>query len=195
MEPIKQIRSRTAVLPYTNIDTDQIIPARFLRITTREGLGRNLFSEWRYDADGSPKADFVLNRPEAAGCQVLVADRNFGCGSSREHAPWALLDYGFRAVISSEIADIFRNNSLKNGLLPIVLPADQVQWLLANPGLEVTIDLEAGQVTLPDGRTLPFEIERFARYCLLNGVDELGFLMGQEAAIARYEASHPAVGA
>jgi 3-isopropylmalate/(R)-2-methylmalate dehydratase small subunit len=195
MEPIKQIRSRTVVIASSNIDTDQIIPARFLRVTTREGLGKNLFSEWRYHSDGSPKAEFVLNRPEAQGCQVLVADRNFGCGSSREHAPWALLDHGFRAVISSEIADIFRNNSLKNGLLPIVLPADQVQWLLANPGIEVTIDLEAGTVSAPGGRVFSFQVERFARFCLLNGVDELGFLLGQEAAIARHEASHPAVGA
>jgi 3-isopropylmalate/(R)-2-methylmalate dehydratase small subunit len=195
MEPIKQIHSRTVVIASSNIDTDQIIPARFLRVTTREGLGKNLFSEWRYHADGSPKADFVLNKPEAQGCQVLVADRNFGCGSSREHAPWALLDHGFRAVISSEIADIFRNNSLKNGLLPIVLPVEQVQWLLANPGIEVTIDLEAGTVSAPGGRVFSFQVERFARFCLLNGVDELGFLLNQEAAIARHEASHPAVGA
>jgi 3-isopropylmalate/(R)-2-methylmalate dehydratase small subunit len=195
MEPIKQIHSRTVVIASSNIDTDQIIPARFLRVTTREGLGKNLFSEWRYHADGSPKPEFVLNRPEAAGCQVLVADRNFGCGSSREHAPWALLDYGFRAVISSEIADIFRNNSLKNGLLPIVLPHEDVQWLLANPGIEVTVDLDAGKVTAPGGREFAFEVERFARFCLLNGVDELGFLRGQEAAIARYEATHPAAGA
>jgi 3-isopropylmalate/(R)-2-methylmalate dehydratase small subunit len=195
MQPIRQIRSRTVAIPASNIDTDQIIPARFLRITTREGLGKNLFSEWRYNSDGSPIPDFVLNRPEASGCQVLVADRNFGCGSSREHAPWALLDYGFRAVISSEIADIFCNNSLKNGLLPIVLPHAEVQWLLANPGIEVTIDLEAGQVTLPGGRQLAFQIEAFARYCLLNGVDELGFLLGQGAAIARYESAHAAHGA
>jgi 3-isopropylmalate/(R)-2-methylmalate dehydratase small subunit len=195
MQPIKKFSSRTVAIASSNIDTDQIIPARFLRITTRDGLGKSLFSEWRYNADGSPRADFVLNRPEAAGCQVLVADRNFGCGSSREHAPWALLDYGFRAVISSEIADIFRSNSLKNGLLPIVLPHAEVQWLLANPGIGITIDLEAGHVTLPGGRQLAFQIERFARYCLLNGVDELGFLLGQEAAIARYEATHPAAGA
>ena len=192
MEPIRQFRSRTAVLPYTNIDTDQIIPARFLRTTTRDGLGKHLFSEWRYNADGSPKPDFVLNRPEAAGCQVLVAGRNFGCGSSREHAPWALLDQGFRAVISSEIADIFRSNSLKNGLLPIVLPVADVDALLAEPGIELVIDLASNSVTLPGGRQLPFQIEGFARYCLLNGVDELGYLLSQEAAIARYEASHPA---
>jgi 3-isopropylmalate/(R)-2-methylmalate dehydratase small subunit len=195
MEPIKQIRSRTLVIAANNIDTDQIIPARFLRTTTRIGLGEQLFADWRYNADGSPKADFVLNRPEARGCQVLVADRNFGCGSSREHAPWALLDYGFRAVISSEIADIFRSNSLKNGLLPIVLPAEQLQWLLVNPGVELTIDLEQGQISFPDGRLWPFQIEGFARYCLLNGVDELGFLLKQQPAIARYEAAHPALDA
>ncbi|MFM2289666.1 MAG: hypothetical protein RL684_2809 [Pseudomonadota bacterium] len=192
MQPITQIRSRTVAIPSSNIDTDQIIPARFLRTTTRDGLGKHLFSEWRYNADGSPKPDFVLNRPEAAGCQVLVAGRNFGCGSSREHAPWALLDQGFRAVISSEIADIFRSNSLKNGLLPIVLPVADVDALLAQPGIELVIDLASNSVTLPGGRQLPFQIEGFARYCLLNGVDELGYLLSQEAAIARYEAGHPA---
>ena len=187
MEPIKQIRSRTVVIPSSNIDTDQIIPARFLRVTTREGLGKNLFSEWRYDAEGKPKADFVLNRPEAQGCQVLVADRNFGCGSSREHAPWALLDYGFRAVISSEIADIFRNNSLKNGLLPVVVAEDVAAWLLANPGAEVTVDLDATVVRLPDGRAAPFPIEPFARHCLMNGVDELGYLLSQRPQIEAWE--------
>jgi 3-isopropylmalate/(R)-2-methylmalate dehydratase small subunit len=192
MQPITQIRSRTVAIPSSNIDTDQIIPARFLRTTTRDGLGKHLFSEWRYNADGSPKPDFVLNRPEAAGCQVLVAGRNFGCGSSREHAPWALLDQGFRAVISSEIADIFRSNSLKNGLLPIVLPVADVDALLAEPGIELVIDLASNSVTLPGGRQLPFQIEGFARYCLLNGVDELGYLLSQETAIARYEAGHPA---
>jgi 3-isopropylmalate/(R)-2-methylmalate dehydratase small subunit len=171
MEPIRQIQSRTAVLPYTNIDTDQIIPARFLRTTTRAGLGKHLFADWRYDADGAPKADFLLNDPAAADCAVLVAGRNFGCGSSREHAPWALIDYGFRAVISTEIADIFCNNSLKNGLLPVV----------------VTVDLEKSRVVLPTGTTASFSIEGFARYCLLNGVDELGFLLSQQDSISAYE--------
>src|ERR1700759_2406867 len=170
MEPITQIVSRTVVLPFTNIDTDQIIPARFLTTTTREGLGRQLFSDWRYNADGSPKPDFALNRPEAAGCRVLVADRNFGCGSSREHAPWALHDYGFRAVISSEIADIFRSNSLKNGLLPVVVDGQTHQWLLDHPGAEVSIDVAASSLHLPDGRAISFPIEGFARHCLLNGV-------------------------
>jgi len=189
MPPIRQIRSRTVALPYTNIDTDQIIPARFLRTTARAGLGRHLFSDWRYQADGAAKADFPLNQPAAQGCQILVAGRNFGCGSSREHAPWALLDYGFRAVISAEIADIFCNNALKNGLLPIELAASEVASLLATPGTELLIDLETNRITRPDGSQLSFQIERFARYCLLNGVDELGFLRTQEPAIARFEST------
>jgi 3-isopropylmalate/(R)-2-methylmalate dehydratase small subunit len=188
MEPIKTIRSRTVVLPSTNIDTDQIMPARFLTTTTREGLGKHLFADWRYDADGRPKADFVLNTPAAEGCRILVAGRNIGCGSSREHAPWGLYDYGFRAVISSEIADIFRNNSLKNGLVPVVVDEATHAWLLANPGAEVVVDLETRALTLPDGRAVSFPIEAFARYCLLNGVDETGYLLSQEAAIAAYEA-------
>jgi len=190
MEPIRHIRARTVVLPSSNIDTDQIIPARFLRTTTRAGLGRQLFADWRYAADGTARGDFVLNTPAAAGAQILVAGRNFGCGSSREHAPWALLDYGFRAVISTEIADIFRSNSLKNGLLPIVLDDATVQWLLAHPGVELAIDLERSTVTLPDGRAVPFPIEGFSRYCLMNGVDELGFLLGKEREIASHEQRH-----
>jgi 3-isopropylmalate/(R)-2-methylmalate dehydratase small subunit len=190
MEPIRQIRARTVVLPSTNIDTDQIIPARFLRTTTRVGLGKQLFTDWRYTADGTPRADFVLNTPAAAGAQILVAGRNFGCGSSREHAPWALLDYGFRAVISTEIADIFRSNSLKNGLLPIVVDDATSQWLLAHPGVELTIDLERSTLALPDGRTVKFPIEGFSRYCLVNGVDELGFLLGKNAEIGAYERQH-----
>ena len=188
MEPIRTIRSRTVVLASTNIDTDQIMPARFLTTTTREGLGAHLFADWRYDAAGNPRPDFVLNKPEAAGCRILVAGRNIGCGSSREHAPWGLYDYGFRAVISSEIADIFRSNSLKNGLVPVVVDADTHAWLLAHPGAEVTVDLETRTVSLPDGRSVSFPIEAFARYCLLNGVDETGYLLSQEAAIKAYEA-------
>jgi len=187
MDAIRIIRSRTAILPVTNVDTDQIIPARFLTTTTREGLGRQLFSDWRYHADGSPKPDFLLNRPESAGCQILVAGRNFGCGSSREHAPWALLDYGFRAVISTEIADIFRNNSLKNGLLPVVVDEPTSAWLIEHPGAEITLDLERASLMLPDGRAVTFPIESFARHCLLNGVDELGFLLSQHERIAAYE--------
>jgi 3-isopropylmalate/(R)-2-methylmalate dehydratase small subunit len=187
MEPIREIRSRTLVMSSTNIDTDQIIPARFLRTTSRDGLGRQLFADWRYGADGAAKPEFVLNRPEAAGCAVLVAGRNFGCGSSREHAPWALLDYGFRAVISTEIADIFRSNSLKNGLLPIEVDEATGRWLLEHAGAEVTIDLGTRTLLLPDGRAFEFPIEGFARYCLLNGVDQLGFLLARQAEIAAYE--------
>src|SRR6202051_3342067 len=156
MEPIKILRSRTVVLPTSNIDTDQIIPARFLTTTTREGLGRNLFADWRYDAQGAPRPDFVLNRPEAQGCRVLVAGRNLGCGSSREHAPWALLDHGFRAVISTEIADIFRSNSLKNGLLPVVVDQATSDWLVSNPGADITIDVESTTLTLPTGTRVTF---------------------------------------
>lgn len=190
MQPIRTFTSRTVVLPYTNIDTDQIIPARFLTTTTKEGLGKQAFSDWRYDATGAPRADFVLNRPEAAGCSILVAGRNFGCGSSREHAPWALLDYGFRAVVSTEIADIFRNNSLKNGLLPIVVDERTHAWLLAHPGAPLQVDLQANTLTLSDGAAVEFAIEAFARHCLLNGVDELGFLLQQSDAIAHYENMH-----
>jgi len=192
MEPIKIIRSRTVVLANSNIDTDQIIPARFLTTTTREGLGEKLFNEWRYNPDGSPRADFILNKPEAQGCSVLVAGRNIGCGSSREHAPWALYDFGFRAVISTEIADIFRSNSLKNGLLPIVVDEETSQWLLDNPGAEVTVDLETTTLTLPTGKAVKFPIEPFARVCLLNGVDELGFLLSKLPEIEAYEARRSA---
>ncbi|MGA3157590.1 MAG: 3-isopropylmalate dehydratase small subunit [Steroidobacteraceae bacterium] len=190
MQPIRHISSRTAVLPYTNIDTDQIIPARFLRTTTREGLGKQLFADWRYQADGSPKAEFPLNKPEAAGCQVLVGGRNFGCGSSREHAPWALLDFGFRAVISTEIADIFCNNALKNGLLPLVVDEPTLTWLVAHPGARVEIDLERNELKLPDGITVNFPLEGFSRYCLLNGIDELGYLLSRADLISAYEQQH-----
>ena len=187
MEPIKTIRSRTAVLPLTNVDTDQIIPARFLRATTREGFGKHLFSEWRYDADGNPKPDFVLNRPEAQGCTILVAGNNFGCGSSREHAPWALTDYGFKAVVSTEFADIFRNNSLKNGLVPVLVDEPTAQWLLTNPGAEVTIDLETTTLSMPNGKRYTFPLEPFAKFCLMNGVDELGFLLSKNDEISAFE--------
>ncbi len=187
MEPIRTIRSRTVVIASTNIDTDQLMPARFLTTTTREGLGKHLFADWRYDASGAPIASFVLNQPQAEGCRILVAGRNIGCGSSREHAPWGLYDYGFRAVISTEIADIFRNNSLKNGLVPVVVDEATHAWLLANPGAEITVDLERAVVVLPDGREAAFPIESFARYCLLNGVDETGYLLSQIPAIEAYE--------
>jgi 3-isopropylmalate/(R)-2-methylmalate dehydratase small subunit len=187
MKPIETLRSRTVVLPASNIDTDQIIPARFLTTTTREGLGRNLFADWRYDSDGAPRPDFTLNRPESQGCRILVAGRNFGCGSSREHAPWALLDYGFQAVVSTEVADIFRSNSLKNGFLPVVVAETTSRWLIEHPGAEVTIDLASATLTLPTGDAVTFPIEAFSRYCLLNGVDELGFLLERRAGIEAYE--------
>jgi len=191
MQPIKRITSRTVVIASSDIDTDQIIPARFLTTTTKEGLGKQLFADWRYRSDGSPQADFVLNRPEARGAEVLVAGRNFGCGSSREHAPWALLDHGFRAVISTEIADIFRGNSLMNGFLPIVVDEQTAQWLLQHPGAEVDIDLESLLLTLPTGTAVSFPIEPFARHCLLNGLDELGYLRSKLGDIERFEAAHP----
>jgi 3-isopropylmalate/(R)-2-methylmalate dehydratase small subunit len=189
MEPIKTFSSKTVVLPTENIDTDQIIPARFLKATSKNGLGKVLFSDWRFAADGAVKADFALNKPEAEGARVLVAGDNFGCGSSREHAPWALYDYGFRAVISTSIADIFKNNSLKNGLLPIALDAATHAKLLATPGADVTISLEAQTVTLADGTTARFTVDPFSRYCLLNGIDELQFLLSQDAEIAKFESS------
>jgi 3-isopropylmalate/(R)-2-methylmalate dehydratase small subunit len=189
MQAVKRVRSKTVVIAASNIDTDQIIPARFLTTTTKEGLGKQLFADWRYGSDGEPKADFILNRPEAEGAKILVAGRNFGCGSSREHAPWALLDYGFRAVISTEIADIFRGNSLKTGLLPIVVDEQCSQWLLQHPGAEVDIDLEAARLTLPTGRAVSFPIEAFARHCLLNGLDELGYLRSKLALIELHEAA------
>ena len=187
MEPIRTLRSRTVVLPVSDIDTDQIIPARFLTTTTREGLGRHLFADWRYAPDGSERPDFVLNQPQAAGCTVLVAGHNFGCGSSREHAPWALTDFGLRAVISTQFADIFRSNALKNGLLPVLLEQDAHRWLIEHPGADVTIDLESTTLTLPTGAAVRFPLEPFARYCLTNGVDELGFLLGRAAQIESFE--------
>jgi 3-isopropylmalate/(R)-2-methylmalate dehydratase small subunit len=190
MRPIKRIRSRTVVIASSNIDTDQIIPARFLTTTTKEGLGKQLFADWRYANDGSANPDFVLNKAQASGAEVLVAGRNFGCGSSREHAPWALLDFGFRAVISTEIADIFRGNSLKNGLLPVVVDESTSRWLFDHPGAEVDIDLESARLTLPTGAQVPFPIEAFARHCLINGVDELGYLQSKLEAIHRYEAAN-----
>jgi len=187
VEPVTVIRSTTVVLPATNIDTDQIIPARYLTMTSRGELGTALFADWRYDASGQPRPDFVLNQPQAQGSRILVAGRNFGCGSSREHAPWALHDWGFRAVISTEIADIFRGNSLKNGLLPIVVSEDTHRWLLAHPGAEVEIDLPGSCIRLSDGTAVPFPIESFARHCLVNGIDELGFLLAHGDAIERHE--------
>ncbi len=190
MEPTRSIQSRTVVMPNANIDTDQIIPARFLKVTTKDGLGKMLFCDWRYDANQKSKADFILNTPAAQGAKVLVAGDNFGCGSSREHAPWALTDFGFRAVVSTSIADIFRNNALKNGLVPVVVDPAFHAKLLAQPGAEVTIDLESQTIRLADGTSAKFPIDPFARHCLMNGVDELGYLLAQEQEIAAWERSH-----
>jgi 3-isopropylmalate/(R)-2-methylmalate dehydratase small subunit len=187
MKPLTHLRSRTVVLPHENIDTDRIIPARFLTTTERTGLGRVLFNDWRYRADGSPDPEFALNKAQARGCEVLVAGRNFGCGSSREHAPWALADYGTHAEQTSEIADIFRANALKNGVLAVVISEGEHRFLLEHPGIELNIDVAQGFVELPDGGRFTFELEPFARHCLLSGVDQLGFLLQHEADIAAFE--------
>jgi 3-isopropylmalate/(R)-2-methylmalate dehydratase small subunit len=189
MTAFRHLHSRTAVLADENIDTDRIIPARFLTTTQRTGLGKALFFDWRYRADGSPDPEFALNKPAARGCEVLVAGRNFGCGSSREHAPWALLDFGIRAVLSSEIADIFRGNALKNGLLAVVLSESEHRYLLEHPGIELAIDVAEGFIELPDGGRFSFELEPFARHCLLSGVDQLGFLLQHQEAIDTFERS------
>lgn len=190
MKPVTRLQSRTAVLIDENIDTDRIIPARFLTTTEQTGLGKLCFNDWRYQADGSDNPAFPLNRPEAKGCEILVAGRNFGCGSSREHAPWALLDYGIKAVLCSEIADIFRNNALKNGLLAIMVSEPEHQWLLEHPGVELSIDVREQFIELPDGGRIAFRLESFARHCLLNGVDQLGYLLQHAEAISQYERDH-----
>ncbi len=187
MAGISKFSSRTVVLPTKDIDTDQIIPARFLTTTSREGLGEALFHDLRFAKDGSKVDDFPLNRPAAIGCEILVAGNNLGCGSSREHAPWALLDYGFRAVISTEIADIFRNNSLKNGLIPVVVDPETHAYLLGNPGVEVTVDVAQATLALPDSTVVEFPIDGFARYCLVEGIDQLGFLQQQADRIEDFE--------
>ena len=182
-----QITSKTVTLSIDNIDTDQIIPARFLKTISKAGLGDQLFYDWRYDASGAPKPDFILNTDAAKGAQILVAGDNFGCGSSREHAPWALTQFGFKAVISTSFADIFKGNSLKNGLLPIVVPPDAHAALLKSPGATVTIDLASQSLTLPDGTVVEFPIDAFSKHCLLEGVDELGYILAHEADIAAFE--------
>ncbi|WP_045769776.1 3-isopropylmalate dehydratase small subunit [Xanthomonas albilineans] len=184
------LTSRSVVLRQTNIDTDQIIPARFLSTTERAGLGRNAFNDWRWQADGTPNPEFAFNQPHNAGRQILLAGRNFGCGSSREHAPWALTDLGLRAIISSEIADIFRNNSLKNGLLPIVLAEDDVQTLMQRPDDELTVDVAVRELRTPDGRVYTFPLDTFSQTCLLEGVDEMGYLLLRQPDIECYEATH-----
>jgi len=189
MEPFGHVDAVAAPLNAANVDTDQIIPARFLWRKRGDGWRHLLFHDLRFADDGSPRPEFVLNRPEYGEARILVADRNFGCGSSREHAPWALLDFGIRAVVSTEIADIFRSNSLKNGLVPIVVDDDTHRWLLQNPGADVTVDVASATLVLP-ARRVPFPIDKFSRYCLMNGIDQLGFLLEQDPAIKRYEQAH-----
>ncbi|HTR36228.1 MAG TPA: 3-isopropylmalate dehydratase small subunit [Bryobacteraceae bacterium] len=191
MEKFTPFESRMVPMPLDNIDTDQIIPARFLKTISKVGLGDQLFCDWRYDADGKPKPEFILNKQESKTCRVLLAGDNFGCGSSREHAPWALTQYGFRAVISTSFADIFKNNSLKNSLLPIVVPADVHAELFKDPNATVKVDLASQTLTLPSGRKVEFPVDGFAKHCLLEGIDELGYILQQEPAIAAFEAAHP----
>ena len=188
MEKITTFKSKFVSMPVDNIDTDQIIPARFLKTISKAGLGDQLFNDWRYESDGSPKVGFVLNQAAAKGRKVLLAGDNFGCGSSREHAPWALTQYGFQAVVSTSFADIFKGNSLKNGLLPVVVPKDVHSWLFANPESEVEVDLATQKLNLADGRAVSFTVDAFMRHCLLEGVDELGYILGQEPHIAAFEA-------
>jgi 3-isopropylmalate/(R)-2-methylmalate dehydratase small subunit len=187
MDKFTAFESKMVMLPVDNIDTDQIIPARFLKTISKAGLGDQLFYDWRYEADGTPKADFVLNQAEARQRQILLAGDNFGCGSSREHAPWALTQYGFRAVISTSFADIFKQNSLKNGLLPIVVTREVHAKLFGFPDGTVKVDLAAQRLTLPDGTAVEFPVDGFSRHCLLEGVDELGYILQQDAAISKYE--------
>jgi 3-isopropylmalate/(R)-2-methylmalate dehydratase small subunit len=193
MPQFTTLTSRVIALPQADVDTDQIIPARFLKVTDKEGLGSLLFHDWRYLEDGSPKPDFALDLPENQGARILLAGHNFGCGSSREHAPWALVGFGFRAVVSTSFADIFRGNSLKNGLLPVVVDGATLQTLFAArtnaPTMELTIDLATQKLTLPDGSAVHFPVDPFAKRCLLDGVDELGYLLGHDAAITRFESS------
>jgi 3-isopropylmalate/(R)-2-methylmalate dehydratase small subunit len=192
MTKFTAFESKLVPLPIDNIDTDQIIPARFLKTISKDGLGEQLFYDWRYDAESRPKPDFILNTPAAKSAKILLAGDNFGCGSSREHAPWALTQYGFRAVISTSFADIFRQNSLKNALLPIVVPRDVHAELFANPDATAKVDLATQTLTLPGGRKVEFPVDSFAKHCLLEGIDELGYILQQEPAIAAFEAAHPA---
>ncbi len=196
MEKVNHIEGSIVSIPVNDIDTDQIIPARFLKVTDKQGLGKAAFCDWRYLEDGeTPNPDFVLNKAEYRGASVLIAGNNFGCGSSREHAPWALIGAGFRAVISTEFADIFRNNALKNGLLPVIVDADTQQQLFSlaeeEPSTSVSVDVEAQTLILPDGREVTFPLDGFSKYCLLNGVDQLGYLLDLDDEVRDYEASHP----
>jgi len=192
MAAFTQLVSRSVVLRQSNIDTDQIIPARFLSTTERAGLGKHAFNDWRWQADGTPNPEFAFNQPQNAGRSILLAGRNFGCGSSREHAPWALTDLGLRAIVSSEIADIFRGNALKNGLLPIVLDEADVQELMQQPDDELSIDVASRELRTSAGKVYSFPLDGFSQTCLLEGVDQLGWLLGRVPDIERYEASRAA---
>ena len=196
MKAFKTLKSRFVAIPINDIDTDQIIPARFLKVTNKTGLGDSLFCDWRHNADGSARPDFILNQPQAQDVAILVAGDNFGCGSSREHAPWALTGFGFRAVVSTSFADIFRNNSLKNGLLPVIVDAATLEKLFASANgqesAELTIDLASQTLALPDGATVEFPIDDFNKTCLLEGIDQLGYLQKHKEAVKAYEAAHPA---
>ena len=192
MKPFTNFESRIVPLPINDVDTDQIIPARFLKTISKQGLDQQLFYDWRYDGQGRPKPDFILNQPESKSAKILLAGDNFGCGSSREHAPWALTQYGFRAVISTSFADIFNQNSLKNGLLPVVVPREIHAELFEKPDITVKVDLASQTLTLPDGRRVEFPIDAFSKYCLLEGIDELGYILQQSSAIEAYESSHAA---
>ena len=190
MKPFLPFESRLVPIPANDIDTDQIIPARFLKTTSKEGLDKQLFCDWRYEDNGDPKPDFILNTPRAKGVEILLAGDNFGCGSSREHAPWALTQFGFRAVISTSFADIFKGNALKNSLLPIIVPADVHAKLFAAPDdTTIQVDLATQTITLPDGQKVEFPVDEFSKACLLDGVDELGWILKKQAAIATFEAS------
>lgn len=193
MKPFGSLESRLLPLPIDNIDTDQIIPARFLKTISKEGLGDQLFYDWRYDAEGKPKPDFILNSERAKSAEILLAGDNFGCGSSREHAPWALTQFGFRAVVSTSFADIFRGNALKNSLVPVIVPAEVHAKLFADPDQIVTIDLASQTLRLADGTAVEFPIDGFSKHCLLNGVDELGYILSEAEAIAAYEAGRETV--
>ncbi|MBC8108418.1 MAG: 3-isopropylmalate dehydratase small subunit [Anaerolineae bacterium] len=190
MEPITTITSKTVVFAQANIDTDQIIPARYLKLTDKHGLGQYVFADWRYHADGSPNPEFPLNREQSRGAQILVAGDNFGCGSSREHAPWALMDAGIRAVISTQIADIFRGNAIRNGLLPVIVDQPMHEWLLAHEGAVATIDLRTLTLKVEGGPSARFPFDPFAAKCLIEGMDEMDFLLSQQQAINAYEAQH-----
>jgi len=187
MKKILKFSSTTINLANEDIDTDQIVPARFLTLPSKEGIGDCLFYDWRFDKFGNPIEDFFLNKPEAKKSSILVAGNNFGCGSSREHAPWALVDFGFKAIISTSFADIFKNNSLKNGLIPITVSEDMHKTLLDNEGIEVAVDLESLKLETETGKSYSFPMESFSRYCLINGIDQLGYIMSQELEITKYE--------